>query len=134
MRNFNFDAFFRAYVDAALWSTQGPSEDPFACENLADLFDVDDLAPACAQSLRETCTDFCKANHADLQDYCARMRNEQWSGEERAGHDFWLTQNGHGAGFWDRGLDDLGQRLTKAAQVYGSIDLYPGDDGLIYGG
>lgn len=23
-------------------------------------------------------------------------------GPERFGHDFWLTRNGHGAGFWDR--------------------------------
>lgn len=25
-----------------------------------------------------------------------------WSDDERAGHDFWLTRAGHGAGFWDR--------------------------------
>ena len=25
---------------------------------------------------------------------------------ERIGHDFWLTRNGHGAGFWDGDWDD----------------------------
>ena len=25
---------------------------------------------------------------------------------ERIGHDFWLTRNGHGAGFWDGGWND----------------------------
>ena len=28
---------------------------------------------------------------------------------DQCGHDFWLTRNGHGAGFWDRGLADTGQ-------------------------
>lgn len=51
---------------------------------------------------------------------------------DRAGHDFWLTRCGHGAGFWDRGLGDIGCKLTEAASVYGSVDLYIGDDGLIY--
>jgi hypothetical protein len=60
------------------------------------------------------------------------MANEQWSGAARAGHDFWLTRNGHGAGFWDRGLGDLGERLSKAAKVYGEVYLYPGDDGKVY--
>ena len=82
--------------------------------------------------MREDCEDFISANRADLEEYCAKMRNEQYSGEDRAGHDFWLTRNGHGAGFWDRGLGDLGRRLSDAAEVYGSVDLYPGEDGRIY--
>jgi hypothetical protein len=39
-------------------------------------------------------------------------------------HDFWLTRNGHGAGFWDRGLGVVGDRLTKVAKSFGSCDLY----------
>lgn len=38
---------------------------------------------------------------------------------ERLGIDFWLTRNRHGAGFWDRGLGAVGQRLTDAANAYG---------------
>jgi hypothetical protein len=133
MRKFNLETFIRAYVECALWSSHGPEEEPFACENLDDLFDIGDIAPETMASMREDCADFVKANIDDLLAYCEQMGNEQWSGEARAGHDFWLTRNGHGVGFWDRGLDDLGERLTKAAKVYGSIDLYPGDDGKVYG-
>ena len=50
-----------------------------------------------------------------------------------AGHDFWLTRNGHGAGFWDRGLGEVGDRLSNACKAFGSYDLYIGDDGKIYG-
>ena len=38
----------------------------------------------------------------------------------------------HGAGFWDRGLGDLGDRLTMLAQTYEESDPYVGDDGKIY--
>lgn len=42
--------------------------------------------------------------------------------ESYAGHDFWLTRSGHGAGYWDRGLGELGDRLTEAAKAMGSPD------------
>jgi hypothetical protein len=44
--------------------------------------------------------------------------------DEQAGHDFWLTRNGHGAGFWDRGLGKIGDQLTKEAQVYGEVHVW----------
>ncbi len=50
----------------------------------------------------------------------------------QVGYDFWLTRNHHGAGFWDRGLGELGERLTRAANAYGEAYLYVGDDGLTY--
>jgi hypothetical protein len=128
----NLDDFLAAYIECALWSSRGPSEEPHACENLDDLFDADDIAPETLAKMREDCKDFIEANAADLAEYDKLMANEQWSGAARAGHDFWLTRNGHGAGFWDRGLGDLGERLSKAAKVYGEVYLYPGDDGKVY--
>ena len=38
---------------------------------------------------------------------------------ESLGIDFWLTRNGHGAGFWDRGLGSLGDRITVLVKPYG---------------
>jgi hypothetical protein len=125
-------AFLRAYIGCALWSSTGPEEEPHACENLDDLFSAEDIAPECLESMRADCDDFIAANADDLRDYCEKMSSEEWSGEDRAGHDFWLTRNGHGAGFWDRGLGELGDRLADAARVYGEVYLYPGDDGKIY--
>lgn len=40
----------------------------------------------------------------------------------QAGHDFALTRAGHGAGYWDRGLDD-GDALTTAAESWGPATL-----------
>ena len=90
-------------------------------------------SPECKTAMRSDCLDFIRSNFDDLQEYCRLTRNEQRSGEDHAGQDFWLTRNGHGAGFWDQGLGELGDRLSAAAKVYRGVDLYPGDDGLIYG-
>ena len=38
---------------------------------------------------------------------------------ERAAHDFWLTRNGHGAGFWDGDWPLYGDIFTRIAQGYG---------------
>jgi hypothetical protein len=120
----NLEQFLQASMVCALWSSTDDEGNP-----LDDAYGPDDIAPACRASMRETCADFITANAADLAEYCERMPG----GEESAGHDFWLTRNGHGAGFWDRGLGKLGDRLSAAAKVYSSVDLYAGDDGLIYG-
>jgi len=50
-----------------------------------------------------------------------------------AGHDFWLTRNGHGAGFWDGDWPDTyADILTKGAQGYGEFQTYQGAGGMIY--
>ena len=88
-----------------------------------------DFSPELEASMEADCRDFLEG-HADL----LAEYEEAGRTMEQAGHDFWLTRNGHGAGFWDRGLPgDLGDRLTAASEVYGSVDLYAGDDGMIYG-
>ncbi len=56
------------------------------------------------------------------------------SDDEAAGHDFWLTRNGHGAGFWDGDWPEpAATRLTASSKKYGEFNLYLGDDGKIYG-
>lgn len=50
----------------------------------------------------------------------------------QVGHDLWLTRNGHGAGFWDRGLGEVGEKLTQIAKSMGTKSLLRGDDGEIH--
>ncbi|MCK5613434.1 hypothetical protein KAR91_66805 [Candidatus Pacearchaeota archaeon] len=46
--------------------------------------------------------------------------------EEQLGHDFWLTRNGHGAGFWDRpevwGKVEA-KKLTDLSEQFGEYYL-----------
>lgn len=44
--------------------------------------------------------------------------------DEQIGHDFALTRNGHGAGFWDRGLGELGDALTAAAKPFDEVRVW----------
>lgn len=123
----NIDQFFSAYVTCALWSSVDDEGSP-----MDGVFTVDDIHPDTLASMREDCENFIASNAELLAEYDTRMSCEQWTGATRAGHDFWLTRNGHGVGFWDRGLGDLGCKLSMAAEVYRPVDLYVGDDGDIY--
>ena len=105
-------AAFNAYVVCALWA----SGEEF------DNYSIDDLAAETYITMKSDVENFVRENSADL----AGLDSEQ------VGHDFWLTRNGHGAGFWDRGLGKLGVRLTAATKHYGEQSLYVGGDGKLY--
>ena len=103
------------YLETALGSTDGEDRRP-----LDRQFSVSDFAPEAMQQAERDCLDFLSTNDVGDLD------------EGDVGHDFWLTRNRHGAGFWDRGLGALGDRLTKAAHAYGECDIYLGDDGKLH--
>lgn len=111
------NAFRTAYATCALWSSVGDDDRP-----MDEAFTVADFAPEAMERIRADCDTF----QARAGDLLADIRTEQ------AGHDFWLTRNRHGAGFWDRGLGDVGDRLTALAHTFGECNVYVGDDGLIY--
>lgn len=52
-------------------------------------------------------------------------------GADMIGHDLWLTRNRHGAGFWDRGLGALGDRLSDAARLLGEATSYVDASGTV---
>lgn len=120
------DSFARAYVECALWSSSDGIGEP-----LDRNYGPNDIAPETLASMIADCTAFQDSNELTLR--------ASGIDEKRAGHDFWLTRNGHGSGFWDEycGIDaalrEAFQALTNAAHTYGSFDLYVGDDGRIYG-
>lgn len=118
----DLDAMVEAYLDCALWSsTDFGDEEGNDPRPLDEDHGADDITDDTRREAAEDCSAFAADNAADL----ASMDPYQ------AGHDFWLTRNHHGAGFWDRGLGEAGDRLTKAAHVYGSVDLYVTDDGKV---
>jgi hypothetical protein len=111
--------FVNGYIEAALWSSTSPEGSP-----LDDKYSAGDFAQEAIDKAVEESADFIRANRADLLATSAP--------DDQHGHDFWLTRNHHGAGFWDRGYGPLGDRLTKAAHGYGTSDVYVGDDGKLY--
>lgn len=131
------DTFTLAYIECALWASTDngylgenhPDNDPHGAETGGDPldqnFDVSDIAPTALAVMVRECRDF--------RGYCTDQSLAlDTLDDEQAGHDFWLTRNGHGSGFWDRGLGKLGDDLSKAAKTFGSSDLYVGADGKVY--
>ena len=106
------DDIVLAYLQCALWSSQMDLEN-------YELEDFDDKAWTRAE---EDCGDFLASIGGELP--------EGWSADQ-FGYDFWLTRNGHGVGFWDRGRGVLGETLSAAAKIYGSCDVYE-QDGKLY--
>jgi hypothetical protein len=107
-----FQSFFDAYLEAAFFT-----EDEELKEKSVSDFDDESL-----ELLKKEARSFYD-KHSD-----------DFVGEEtRAGHDFWLTRNGAGAGFWDGDWsEEVGKRLTDASKSFGEVNLYVGDDGKIY--
>ena len=114
------DEFTRAYIECALWSSNDETDERGG-EPLDKNYTANDLAPETLAQMVEDCRQF-QADH--VADITVNL--------ERAGHDFWLTRNNHGAGFWDGDWpEEAGERLTAASHIWGEVNLYV-SDGRIY--
>lgn len=116
------DPFTLAYVEAAMWLLT--DDDGHSLDYLG-LHDV--AAETIANVIDE-----CKLWQVQHEALLNRAQAEYGYSRRSAGHDFYLTRNGHGAGFWDRGIGKIGEALTKAAAAEGNDDWYVGDDGQVY--
>jgi hypothetical protein len=125
--------FITAYIECALWSSMDDS-DELGGEPLDKNYGPEDIAPEALERMRADCKKFYRAHEADIN--ASPRLSGQWINAAMAGHDFWLTRNGHGAGFDDGDWpEDVGERLSNACgwqTEFPECDLYIGDDGLIY--
>jgi hypothetical protein len=54
--------------------------------------------------------------------YINRHEGDEW---DYAAHDWILTRNGEGCGFWDGGWDEeMGKKLTELSKTFGQLDVY----------
>lgn len=112
--------FIKGYLDCAAWLAVD-AEKWEAVEGL----DASDFTKAArAQAARE-CKGFLGCLEKlgldlDSVDASGTDRDgRKWSSYEMHGHDFFLTRNHHGMGYWDRDYGPLGDELTKAAHTFG---------------
>jgi hypothetical protein len=130
------DSFTRAYIEAALWSSNDNADEQGG-EPLDKNYSVDDIAQETLDEMIADCDQFHGENREDIDvmpNTPSRGHDGAYTADERAGYDFWLTRNRHGCGFWDGDWPEpQAARLTNAAHAFGEYNLYVGDDGLIYG-
>ena len=106
------DDFTSSYIMAVYWTDTG--DDGQAPSNAR-------LDASFREAIISDCAQF-QAQHFNLlaEYYACGANHDEW----QAAHDFWLTRNGHGAGFWDRDLPgDLGERLTAACKAFGEVTV-----------
>ncbi len=125
------DPFVLAYLGALLWSSTDDNDEP-----LDKNYSVEDITEDAREKAVEDCGKF-KSEAAEL---LQEAENNGYD-TEQAGHDFALTRNRHGAGFWDREeiAGEIGKKLTDIAHEFGEYDLYydggiDDPDGSVYSG
>lgn len=125
----------QAYVNTALWSSIGDDDQPMDRD-----YEIDDLAPETIATMQAdldrffTTLESTPDDDRTLLDVALEYADSSVRDNDPYGticHDFWLTRNGHGCGFWDGDYGHVGGKLTEIAKGFGSCDLYVGDDGQI---
>lgn len=141
------DAFTLGYIEAMFFTESSPAfqshewfdaecrealEEGSAGGNIPGDAGFADIHPDSLAAIVADCARF-QSENATLLESVYRGRSGQGMSmrreydESHAGHDFWLTRNGHGVGFWDRGLGDAGEALSNAARAFGESDVFFGD-------
>lgn len=112
------DDFFKQYLITALWSSVDADGDP-----LGSNYEIADFAEESIKAAKVDCDSF----QLKAGDVLTRYK------QSTCGHDFWLTRNSHGAGFWDGDYQENdGEFLTSLSKEFPSVDLYVGDDNKLY--
>lgn len=108
----NVETILEHYLIAALWTAVN-----YDGENLDEKYYVEDFTKKSVAKAREDVQEFvswCQEDGLDMSQV----------DDEQIGHDLLLTRQRHGAGFWDRGLGELGETLTDMAHAMGNVDVY----------
>ena len=126
-------AMVESYLRTALWTwPDADGRAPFAEKaddvDVCQVFDLRSIVQA-----TDDCRSFCEyvedvAHSGTVDDTAARQALAEMD-PAQAGTDFWLTREGHGTGFWDRGLDAAGRCLADAARTFGEAGLDVTSDG-----
>lgn len=117
---FNLQQIENAYLEAIEFTDCGPD-------------DPEREAAAWSESMfihaRMAVAEFIHSLPKPLRDGVCLAVDQNTYSLSQFGHDLWLTRNGHGAGFWDRGLGELGDNLSDHARIMGEACTYVADSG-----
>ncbi len=109
------DTFTRSYITTMLWAECDDEDQP-----LDRNYSESDIEPTTLARIIADCAAF-------------QSEGSEWYDDSsRAGHDFWLTREGHGAGFWDGDYPEpQATLLTNLSHRFGHVDCVA-SEGMIY--
>jgi predicted DNA-binding protein (UPF0251 family) len=111
----NLDAFTSAYIEALFFTDEERLQQEAGTDELQ-------ISEPSLWKIAEECQSFQIENAEALGDDLAR-----------GGHDFWLTRNHHGVGFWDGDWpEEVAAKLTAAAHAYGESYTSADSEGNVY--
>lgn len=119
------------YLDCLLWTSV---TDESAAENGGDStyqdegYSAEDVTPEFRARVLDHLLGVAVAHPLAVRLYGARRVHDAGQGNVWAyfGHDYMLTRDHHGVGFWDRGLGELGDYLTDVAESNGGSEYENG--------
>lgn len=117
----NIEDVYAGYIECALWSSLDDDGLPLDDKKYWDY----GIEPDSLEKMKAACDEFVRISMSILTERTI-------SDDELIGHDFWLTRNGHGAGFWDTperwGGEVEADALSDKARSFGECCLMPDDE------
>jgi hypothetical protein len=117
----------REFVNTLLWSETDDSDPERGGKPLDDNYSFKDMSQEALDKIEKDVRAFLDK----ASDLIENDTDKHQGDFKQAMHDFCLTRNGHGAGFWDGDWSN-GDELTKISKSFGELNAYVGDDGKIY--
>ena len=114
----DLDQFTTGYLEAVEW----------LLDEETNRYGLEGFSESAILRAKEDCRSFQESYAEQLAAY------EEYSGRSMssAGTDFYLSRNGHGAGFFDRGNQPVFDELQKLARIEGETYHEVGSDNLVY--
>lgn len=114
----DIDNIVDSYLETAFWTDQEQIEEK------GDDVSSADFSEETKEKAKEDIISFMKKTEQYLKDIPDNL----------IGHNFWLTRNHHGAGFWDmKELDDeIGEIVSNICHEFPEKYVFLGDDGKLY--
>lgn len=114
------------YLECQLWAGHDMDRDEDGnSPTLDENYGLEDISAEYVEAVTAEISEIVAYHPLAVRMYLARRSSGDF------GHDFYLTREGHGAGFWDRGLGDLGDYLTGIAKSYGEAAYLWDRDGVL---
>lgn len=126
MSHEDFHTLAEGYVKSMMWCNTMDHSDETNELEFVSVGDGDQLQIRTLEDAAKDVADFVSANHEN----CKKLMQELDEGWGCIGHNFALSRNGHGAGFFDSGAT-VADEMQEASKPYGECTWYVYDEGTL---